>query len=93
MPEQLPHRQLGKNGPMVTALGYGAMGLSTFYGKADPDEERFKLLDRAYELGQTFWDTADMYGDSEDLLGKWFQRTGKRDEVRRYILCMGSTKY
>lgn len=81
MSPQLPKRQLGRDGPMVTALGFGAMGLSAFYGKVDSDEERFKVLDRAYELGETFWDSADMYGDNEDLIGKWFKRTGKRDDV------------
>ncbi|MCJ1244420.1 hypothetical protein MMC30_001618 [Trapelia coarctata] len=81
MSPQLPKRQLGRNGPMVPALGFGAMGLSAFYGKVDSDEERFKILDRAYELGETFWDSADMYGDNEDLMGKWFKRTGKRDEI------------
>jgi aryl-alcohol dehydrogenase-like predicted oxidoreductase len=70
MPPQLETRKLGKNGPRVTALGFGAMGLSAFYGKPAPDEDRFKLLDRAYELGQHFWDSADAYGDSEDLLGR-----------------------
>jgi aryl-alcohol dehydrogenase-like predicted oxidoreductase len=81
MPPQLETRKLGKNGPEVPALGFGMMGLSAFYGKPDPDEERFAVLDRAYELGDTFWDSADIYGDSEDLLGKWFKRTGKRDEI------------
>jgi len=57
------------------------MGLSAFYGKPASDEERFKVLDRALELGQTNWDSADMYLDSEDLLGKWFKRTGKRDQI------------
>lgn len=57
------------------------MGLSAFYGKVEDDEERFKLLDRAHELGQTHWDSADVYLDSEDLIGKWFKRTGKRDEI------------
>jgi aryl-alcohol dehydrogenase-like predicted oxidoreductase len=80
-PPQLQTRKLGKNGPEVTALGFGVMGLSAFYGKPDSNEQRFKVLDRAYELGQTFWDSADMYGDSEDLLGKWFERTGKRNEI------------
>ncbi|RFN48452.1 alcohol dehydrogenase [Fusarium flagelliforme] len=37
------------------------------------DEERLKVLDRAWELGCTNWDTADIYGDSEDLVGKWFK--------------------
>lgn len=57
------------------------MGLSAFYGQAESDEARFKVLDRALELGETFWDSADMYMDSEDLVGKWFKRTGKRNEI------------
>ena len=65
----LPTRQLGKNGPTVTALGFGAMGLSTAYSTPGDDDYRLKLLDRAHELGLTFWDSADLYGDSEDLLG------------------------
>lgn len=77
----LPTRQLGKDGPQVTALGLGLMGISVAYGKVDSDEERFKVLDRAYELGVTNWDTADAYNDSEDLIGKWFQRTNKRDDI------------
>lgn len=43
-----------------------------------PDEERFKILDRAWELGATFWDTAQEYGDSEVLIGKWFERHPER---------------
>lgn len=65
----LPTRQLGKNGPTVTAMGYGAMGLSAFYGKPKPDEERFAVLDKVYESGELFWDSADVYMDNEDLLG------------------------
>jgi len=57
------------------------MGLSGSYGKIDEDTERFKVLDRAYELGCTFWDTSDVYGDNESLIGRWFQRTGKRKEI------------
>ncbi|KAH6650757.1 putative aldo-keto reductase [Chaetomium tenue] len=74
-------RRLGRNGPYIPALGLGLMGLSSFYGSPPPDEERFAFLDRAYELGCTHWDSAALYGDSEELLGKWFQRTGKRDEI------------
>jgi len=69
---KLPSRRLGKNGPEVTGLGWGAMGLSSFYGPTKPDTERLALLDQLYELGETNWDSADIYGDSEDLLGKWF---------------------
>jgi hypothetical protein len=35
----------------------GCRGLSAFYGKVDTDEERFKVLDRAYELGELHWDS------------------------------------
>lgn len=41
------------------------------------DEERFAVLDKALALGETFWDTADVYFDNEDLLGNWFKRTAK----------------
>ncbi|OSD08538.1 Aldo/keto reductase [Trametes coccinea BRFM310] len=75
----LPTRKIGDAN--VTAIGYGMMGLSSAYGDKLPDEDRFKLLDTLYELGCTNWDTADIYFDSEDLLGKWFQRTGKRGEI------------
>lgn len=78
---KLETRKLGKQGPEVCAIGFGAMGLSAFYGATQSDEERFKILDRAYELGQNNWDSADMYSDSEDLIGKWFKRTGKRDDI------------
>jgi hypothetical protein len=70
--QPLPTRQLGKDGPHVTALGFGTMGLSAFYGPTKPDSERLALLDKCYELGGWHWDSADIYGDSEDLLGKWF---------------------
>ena len=66
---KLPTRKLGKHGPHVTALGYGAMGLSAFYGQPKPDAERFAVLDKAFEEGELFWDSADMYLDNEDMLG------------------------
>ncbi|CAG1960988.1 unnamed protein product [Fusarium graminearum] len=72
-PAQLPLRQLTKNGPKIPAVGFGLMGLSIAYGAAEPDEERLKVLDRAWELGCTNWDTANIYGDNEDLIGKWFK--------------------
>ena len=57
------------------------MGLSAFYGSPESDEERFKILDKAYEMGETFWDSADIYMDNEDLIGKWFKRSGKRKDI------------
>lgn len=55
----LPRRVLGKNGPAVPALGFGLMGMSHSYGTIPSDEERFALLDRAVELGETFWDSSE----------------------------------
>ncbi|KAM0258922.1 hypothetical protein ACHAQJ_003578 [Trichoderma viride] len=81
MSEKLMTSPLGRDGPSVTRIGFGAMGLSTSYGFGGTDEDRFKVLDRAHELGQTFWDTADVYGDNEDIIGEWFKRTGKRDDI------------
>lgn len=78
---QLPTRKLGRYGPDVSALGYGTMGLSVFYGPPPPDERRFEMLDYVYQTGCTFWDSSDLYGDSEELLGKWFARTGVRNEI------------
>ncbi|KAL2189270.1 Aldo/keto reductase [Thermothelomyces heterothallicus CBS 203.75] len=78
---KVPTRQLGRDGPIIPILGLGLMGLSSFYGTPPPDEERFKLLDRAHELGCVHWDSAALYGDSEELLGKWFERTGKRKDI------------
>ncbi|KAM0257734.1 hypothetical protein ACHAQJ_004185 [Trichoderma viride] len=75
-------RSLGKNGPQVPRLGLGLMGLSGHYGLPAPDEERLAFLDKAYEMGERFWDTSDMYGDCEDLLGKWFAANpGKRENI------------
>ncbi|KAH6639464.1 aldo/keto reductase-like protein [Boeremia exigua] len=68
----LPTAQLGRNGPQVNRLGLGLMGLSSFYGASKPDEERLEVLTQAHALGERFWDSSDLYGDNEVLLGKWF---------------------
>ena len=64
-------RTLGDDGPTVSALGLGCMGMSDFYGT--PEENRaIKTLQRAIDRGITFFDTADMYGPftNETLLGR-----------------------
>ncbi|KAK4164020.1 putative aldo-keto reductase [Cladorrhinum sp. PSN259] len=80
---QVPTRRLGNHNdsPEIPILGLGMMGLSAFYGTKRSDEDRLALLDRAFELGCTHWDSAAMYGDSEDLLGTWFEKTGNRNKV------------
>ncbi|KAF8997503.1 NADP-dependent oxidoreductase domain-containing protein [Cyathus striatus] len=74
-----PTRKIGDT--PVSAIGLGLMGIGAYYGSTDSDEERFKVLDAALERGCNFWDTADLYGDSEELIGKWFKYSGKRDQV------------
>lgn len=57
---QVPLRTLGKNGPRVPALGFGLMELSyQTYGTIPGEEQQFAILDRALELGATFWDTSE----------------------------------
>lgn len=58
--EPVPHHPLGKNGPSVPALGFGLMGMSyQTYGTFPGDEERFQILDRALDIGATFWDSSE----------------------------------
>jgi len=77
----LPTRTLGRNGPRVSAIGFGAMSLGGAYGQKDSTEDKLKVLDRAHEIGERFWDTADIYFDSEERIGDWFKKTGKREDI------------
>ena len=71
---------LGSQGLRVPAIGLGCMGMSEFYGPSS-EAENLRVLDRAAELGCTFWDTSDMYGPftNEVLLGKALQ--GRRGRI------------
>jgi aryl-alcohol dehydrogenase-like predicted oxidoreductase len=73
-------RRLGRQGPMVSAIGLGCMGMSEFYGPHD-DAESVATIQRALDLGITLLDTADMYGmgANEQLVGRAIR--GRRDKV------------
>ncbi|MFS0710054.1 aldo/keto reductase [Brevundimonas phoenicis] len=73
-------RKLGLNGPEVSAVGLGCMGMSAFYGGAD-EAQSIAVIHRALDLGVTLFDTAEMYGPhtNEVLLGKALK--GRRNEA------------
>jgi aryl-alcohol dehydrogenase-like predicted oxidoreductase len=73
-------RTLGHNGPTVSALGLGCMGMSDFYGARD-DAESIATIQHALDRGVTLFDTADMYGPhtNEQLVGRAIK--GRRDDV------------
>jgi len=74
-------RQLGVGGLKVSAMGLGCMTMSAVYGQSPDDAESLATLERALELGVTFWDTADVYGPhhNERLIGRAL--AGRRDAV------------
>jgi aryl-alcohol dehydrogenase-like predicted oxidoreductase len=73
-------RLLGRNGPQVSALGLGCMGMSEFYGARD-DAESIATIHHALDRGLTLLDTADIYGPyiNEELVGKAIR--GRRGQV------------
>jgi aryl-alcohol dehydrogenase-like predicted oxidoreductase len=76
----MQHRRLGAQGPMVSAVGLGAMSFAGVYGGAD-DEDSAATIARALELGVTFIDTANIYGSghSERVVGRAI--AGRRADV------------
>ncbi|MCA9527736.1 MAG: aldo/keto reductase, partial [Myxococcales bacterium] len=86
----MEYRTLGRTGTSVSTLCLGAMTFgepdekSFMHGVAASEETAFAMMDRALEAGINFIDTADVYGNdglSERVIGRWFQRSGKRRDV------------
>jgi len=77
----MQQRTLGKNGPLVSAMGLGCMGMSYAYGPTD-EGESLRVLRRYVELGGNFLDTAEIYGPhmNEELVGKFLRETS-RDKI------------
>ena len=80
----IEHKRLGKYGVLVSNLCLGTMN----FGWHTSEEDSFKIMDRALELGINFFDTADVYGwvvehgATEEIIGRWFaQGGGRRDAV------------
>ena len=73
-------RKLGRNGPAVSAVGLGCMGMSISYGEPD-DEESIATMHRAIDLGVNLFVTSDAYGNgvNEELIARAIK--GRRDKV------------
>ncbi len=80
----IEHRRLGKHGVLVSNLCLGTMN----FGWHTSEEDSFRIMDRALELGINFFDTADVYGwavehgSTEEIIGRWLaQGGGRRDAI------------
>lgn len=75
--------RLGANGPEVSALGYGAMSFTDFYGRAEDDGSK-RVLDACVDFGITHVDTSNVYGmgRSETVIGEWLKARGGEPPFR-----------
>lgn len=83
IPSLATYHPLGRSGLRVSPLCLGAMTFGTEWGWGAPRDTVFALLDRFFEAGGNFVDTADLYtnGTSERLIGEWMRERNNRDRV------------
>ena len=85
----MERRQLGDAGVEVSRIilgcgNFGGIGSAPeFFGQGEAEEDAFRIMDAAWELGITTFDTADAYGggQSETMIGKWMASRGVRPEI------------
>jgi aryl-alcohol dehydrogenase-like predicted oxidoreductase len=83
------YRRFGRTGLRVSRLGLGCGGFGgigsepSLFGRGEDETAAFAIMDRALELGITYFDTADSYGGgrSEEMIGRWLRARGTRDAV------------
>ena len=88
----MDYRRLGSTGLRISRLGlgcgnFGGIGSAPeFFGKGETEAQAFDLMDRAYDAGINFFDTANAYGGgrSETYIGRWLQTKGPA--VRQQLL-------
>jgi aryl-alcohol dehydrogenase-like predicted oxidoreductase len=85
----MEYTYLGRSGLLVSRIGLGTMN----FGDATPEADAHTILDRAVDLGVNFIDSADVYGGpqspdmargygtSEEIIGRWLQKSGHRDDI------------
>src|SRR5262249_59887082 len=82
----MEYRRLGTTGLRISRLGlgcgnFGGIGSApAFFGMGETEEQAWALMDRAWEAGVNFFDTADAYGGgrSETFIGRWLAKKGSR---------------
>ncbi len=78
----MKQRNLGANGPAVGAIGLGCMSFGGLTGPTN-EADSFAVMDRAWEMGITHFDIANIYGPhtSEEVVGRWMAHAGHKPSI------------
>jgi aryl-alcohol dehydrogenase-like predicted oxidoreductase len=85
----LKYRRFGRTGLRVSVLGLGCGGFGgvgsdpALFGQGEDEAAAFSIMDRAFELGINYFDTANSYGGgrSEEMIGRWLRSRGTREAI------------